>query len=169
MPPLAKKKWPGAGPGLAFALIVAAALIAAIVYYMPRAPHMSPPPTNSQSPIQPSPNQLQFSNLHITDGPAPGEMTLDGTVMNAGNRAILNATVQLSFMGADGRVVGNVTEPLHGMVEQGGVLQSESWGTHPFEPNQTRLFQVTVDHAPAGWNHAMPNMTVLTVGAEGNR
>jgi hypothetical protein len=169
VPPLAKKKWPGAGPGVAFGIIVAAALIAAIVYYMPRAPHKSPAPTNSQSPVQPTPNELQFSNLHITNGPAAGEVTLNGTVMNAGNRPILNATVQLNFTGADGRVVGSVTEPLQGMVEQGGVLQPESWGTHPFQPNQTRVFRITLNNVPAGWNHAMPSMTVLTVGAEGSR
>lgn len=165
VPPRPAKKWPGAAPGVVFALIVAAALIAAIVYYMPRAPHRSPAPTDSQAPIQPTANQLQFSNLHMMEGPAPGEVTLQGLVMNAGNRPILNATVQLNFLDANGRAVANVTKPLEGMVEQNGMLQPENWGTHPVKPNQTRAFRVTVASVPAGWNHTMPKMTVLTVAA----
>ena len=162
---MAQKKWPGAGPGVVFAIIVIAALLAAVVYYMPRAPKKSPPPAGAQAPIQPISNELQFSNLHITLGPTSREMTLDGSVMNAGNRPILGSTVQLTFLGHDGKVMGNVVKPLQGMAIQNGVLQSENIGTHPIPPNQMRPFRITVDNVPAGWNHQMPNMTVLTVSS----
>jgi len=164
--PVVRKKWPGAGPGVAFALIVAAALIAAVVYYMPRAPKKSPPPAGAQAPIQPVSNELQFSNLHIALGPAGSEMTLDGSVMNAGNRPILGSTVELTFLGHDGKVVGNVTKPLQGMMVQNGLLRSDPIGTHPIPPNHTRPFRITVDNVPSGWNHQMPNVTVLTVAAD---
>lgn len=164
-PPVAQKKWPGAGPGFLFAIVVAAALIAAIVYYMPRAPKKSPPPAGAQAPIQPISNELQFSNLHITPGPTASQITIDGTVFNAGNRPLLGSTVQLSFLGHDGKVLGDVVKPLQGMAIQNGVLQSDNIGTHPIPPNQTRPFRITVDNVPAGWNHQMPNMTVLTVSS----
>jgi hypothetical protein len=167
VPPAPKR--PGSGlPGLLFAIIVAAALIAAIVYYMPRAPKKSPAPTGAQAPVQPTPNQLQFSALHLALGPTGNEMTLQGQLMNAGNRPILGASVQLAFMGANGQVVGRVIKPLEGMVAKGGVLQTDDFGTDPIKPNQTRAFRVTVSPVPAGWNHQMPQMTVMTVSAEGS-
>jgi len=166
VPPPPKR--PGSGlPGVLFSLLVAAALIAAIVYYMPRAPKKSPAPTAGQSPVQPTANQLQFSALHLALGPTGNEMTLQGQVMNAGNRPIIGTSVQLAFVGANGKVVGTVIQPLEGMAEKGGVLQPDELGTDPIKPNQTRAFRVTVSPVPAGWNHQLPQMTVLTVSAEG--
>ena len=170
VPPRLSPKRPGSGvPGVLFAIVVAAALIAAIVYYMPRAPKKSPPPTGSQVPVQPTANELQFSNLQLKIGPAPNEMTLQGQVMNAGERPILGSTVQLGFLGADGRVVGTTVKPLEGMVEKNGVLQPDDWGNDAMRPNQQRAFRVVVDPVPAGWNHQMPSMAVLTVSAEGGK
>jgi len=167
VPPGPARKTPGAGPGVVFALIVAAALFAAIAYYMPRAPHKSPAPTGSQAPPQPTSNQLQFSNVNLRLGPAGSEVSLQGMVMNAGNRPILGSTVQLNFMDNTGKVVATVVKPLQGMAEQNGVLQSDDFGTNPLKPNQTRAFQVVVSPVPKGWNHTLPNMTVLTVSAAG--
>jgi len=165
VPPRPERKLAGANGGVIFALLVAAALIAAIVYYMPRAPHKSPAPTGSQAPIRPSSNQLQFSNLNLKLGPANTEVSLQGIVMNAGNRPILGSTVQLNFMDSNGKVVASVIKSLQGMSEQNGVLQTADFGTHPLQPNQSRPFQVVVSPVPGGWNHALPSMTVLTVSA----
>lgn len=164
-------KRPGSGfPGVLFAIVVAAALLAAIVYYMPRAPKKTPAPTAAQVPTQPAGNQLQFSNLHVALAPTGGAMTLDGQVMNTGNRPILGASVQVSFLGSDGRVLGNVVRPLAGTVVEGnGAMRSDSFATDPLKPNATRAFRVTVSPVPAGWNHALPNLTVLAVSEEGNQ
>jgi len=168
VPPAPKR--PGFGlPGVLFAILVAAALIAVIVYYMPRAPKKTPPPSAAQLPAQPGSNQLQFSNVHLGMAPTGGAMTLEGLVMNTSGRPVLGATVQASFLDSGGKVVGNVVQPLEGMVNKEGVLQSDSFGTDPLQPNATRPFRMTVSPVPAGWNHSLPNLTVLTVSAEGNR
>lgn len=168
VPPSPKR--PGSGlPGVLFAIAVAAALIAAIVYYMPRAPKKSPAPTAAQAPVQPNSNQLQFTNVHLGIAPTGGAMTLEGDVMNTGARPVLGASVQVSFRDAGGKVLGNVVQPLEGMVNKGSSLQSDSFGTDPLKPNQTRPFRVTVSPVPAGWDHNLPSLTVLTVSAEGNR
>ncbi len=163
-------KRPGSGvPGLFFALVVAAALIAAIVYYMPRAPRKTPPPSAAQVPTQPVANQLQFSGMRITPAPTGGAVTLQGLVMNTGNRPVIGATVQLTFQNAGGTVLGSVTAPLIGMAQKQGTLETDEFSKNPLKPNDTRPFQVTASQIPAGWNHTMPQLKVLTVSAEGNR
>ena len=163
-------KRPGSSlPGILFVIAVAAALIAAIIYYMPRAPRKGPTPSAAQVPVQPAGNELQFTNLKITPSPTGGAMDLDGEVLNDGNRAVLGATVELSFVNSAGKIVGNVNRSLTGMVQRGDSLVTDEFGTDPIKPNQTRLFRITVDQVPRGWNHQMPEMKVLTVATEGNR
>lgn len=162
------KKPVTAVPGVLLAIVVAAALIAAIVYYMPRAPKITPGPTGGQAPTQPIANGLQFSNLHMTQGPQ-GEMTLDGLVLNEGPRPVLGVTAQLTFLGNDGKVLQTVNQPLQGMMVQNQGLVPDNWSVHPLRPNQQAPFRVNVAHTPAGWNHQFPAMKLITVGSEGSR
>jgi hypothetical protein len=158
-----------AAPGVWVAIIVAAVLLAAIIYYLPRAPKKTPPPTAGEIPVQPANNQLQFSNLKITLAPTGGAMNLDGQVMNAGDRPILGATVELTFRDNTGKAIETVDRPIEGMVQKNGALVTDEFGADPIKPNQPRLFRVTVDRVPAGWNHQMPEMKITTVSAEGKR
>ena len=163
-------KRPGSGvPGVLLAIIVAAALIAAIVYYLPRAPKKAPAPTAAQVPMQPGANQLEFSQLQMALAPTGGAMTLDGQVTNTGNRPIIGATAMLTFHNAGGAVVGTVTAPLIGMAKKGQSLATDEFSSDPLKPNDTRPFRLTVSQIPAAWNHTMPGMRILTVSAEGGR
>lgn len=171
VPGTGSPKRPSSGvPGVLFAIVVAAALIAAIVYYMPRAPKKAPAPTAAQVPQQPVPNELQFSQLQMTPAPTGGEITLQGEVMNTGNRPVIGATVALSFENAQGRVLQTVTAPMIGMASTpGGTLVTDEFSKDPLKPNDTRPFHVTVSPVPASWNHSLPEMRIVTVSAEGNR
>lgn len=164
------RKGLSATPGVVFAVVVAAALLAALIYYLPRAPKQAPVPTAAQAPVQPVSNQLMFSNLKIDMAPTGGAMELLGEVMNNGSRPLLGAAVQLTFFDAKGTALERVDRPLVGMVRKSdGALATHEFGTDPIQPGQTRMFRVTVDRIPAAWSHQMPGMKVLSVATEGNR
>jgi hypothetical protein len=158
-----------AAPGVWVAIIVAAVLLAAIIYYLPRAPKKTPPPTAGEIPVQPANNQLQFSNLKLAVAPTGGAMSLDGQLMNTGDRAVLGATVELTFRDAGGKAIETVDRPIEGVAQKNGALVTDEFGTDPIKANQPRLFRVTVDRVPAGWDHKMPEMKVMTVAEEGSR
>ena len=167
--PVDPKRPPSAVPGVMFAVLVAAALIAAIIYYMPRAPRKTLSPAAAQVPMQPAGSELEFSNLQISLAPGGGAMNLDGEVMNNGRRAILGAMVELEFRATGGRTAGTVAAPLIGMLRKGDILNTYNFDTDPIKPGQTRLFRISANSIPTGWDHNMPEMKVLTVAAEGNR
>jgi hypothetical protein len=163
-------KRPGSGlPGVLFAIVVAAALIAAIVYYMPRAPKKSPPPTAAQVPVQPNGSQLQFTGLHVVPAPTGGAATLQGQVMNTGNRPVIGVVAQLSFRDNNGKILSSVQAPLDGMIVKGTNLEPDAFANDPLRPNASRPFRITVEQVPAGWNHQLPGMRVVTVSAEGGK
>lgn len=156
-------------PGVLAGIIAAIALLAVILFYMPRAPKKIPPPSAAQVPTQPSGNQLQFTNLHMSLAPTGGALNLDGQVMNSGARPIIGAMVQLNFRDAAGAIVGTATAPMEGMVTKGQTMAGDGFSTDPLKPNATRSFRVSASRVPAGWDHKMPEMQVLTVSSEGNR
>ena len=163
-------KRPGSGvPGVLLAVVVAAALLAVIAYYMPRAPKKTPPPTAAEIPQQPGTNQLQFSALQMTPAPTGGALTLRGQVMNTGGRPVIGANVVLGFQDAQGRILQTITAPMIGMSAMDNSLVTDEFSKDPLKPNDTRPFQVQVSQVPAGWNHTMPRMRVVTVSAEGSR
>ena len=157
-----------AAPGVLLAIIVAAVLLAAIIYYLPRAPKKTPPPTAGEIPAQPANNQLQFSNLKLTLAPTGGAMSLDGQIMNTGDSPVLGATAQLTFRDKAGKALETINRPIQGMVQKNGDLVTDEFGTDPIKPNQPRLFRVTVDRVPAGWDHQMPSMNIVAVATAGN-
>ena len=156
-------------PGVLFAIVVAAALIAVIAYYMPRAPKKSPPPTAAQVPVQPNGSELQFTELHIATAPTGGAATLEGQVMNTGSRPVIGVVTELSFRDKGGAVLANIQAPVEGMTKKGTSLQPDAFANDPLKPNAARPFRITVEQVPSGWNHQMPGMQVVTVSAAGGK
>ena len=130
---------------------------------------MAPAPSAGQSPTQPIANQLQFSQLHMSVAPVGGGMRLQGLVINEGPQPVLAATAQLSFMGADGKVLETVDRPLEGTAVRNGTFVPDDWTKHPLKTSDQRPFEMTVDQVPAGWNHELPSMTITTVSSAGAR
>ena len=163
-------KRPSSGvPGVLLSIIVAAALLAVIGYYMPRAPKKTPPPTAAEFPQQPGGNQLQFSNLQMAPAPTGGAVTLRGLVMNTGGRPVIGAHVALRFRDSQGRILQTLAAPMIGMAAKNNNLETDEFSRDPLKPNDTRPFQVTASQVPAGWNHTTPEMKVVTVSAEGDQ
>ncbi len=117
--------------------------------------------------MQPTGNELQFTNMQLTMAPTGGALNLDGQVMNTGTRPIIGAELQLTFRDASGRILGSATAPMIGMTKQGSSLVRDDFSKDALKPNDARPFRVTVNQVPAQWNHALPEMKVLTVAAEG--
>lgn len=155
-------------PGVLAAIVVAIVLIVAVVYYMPRLPR-KPPVPSAEVPAQPHGSQLQFSAMHVALAPSGGPLTLDGQVTNAGDAPITGAMARLTFRDANGAVIGTATSPLEGMTDADQTLVRDDFLTDPLKPNDSRSLRITASRIPAGWNHAMPEIRLMTVSAAGNR
>ncbi len=156
-------------PGVLAAIIAAMALILAIMYYMPRLPKKPPLPPAAEVPAQPSGSRLEFSAMQLALAPTGGALSLDGQVTNAGDDPTTGAMARLTFRDASGAIVGTATSPLEGMINTGQTLVSDDFLTDPLKPNESRPFRIRASRIPAGWNHTMPELRLMTVSAEGNR
>jgi hypothetical protein len=161
---------PGPGvPGVLAAIAVAIALLVAVVHYMPTLRKRPPVPSAAEIPAQPSDSRLEFSAMHLTSSPAGGALAVDGQVTNAGDHPITGAMARLTFRNASGAVIWTSTSPLEGMINTGETLVRDDFLTDPLQPNDSRPFRIRASRLPAGWNHSMPEMKLMTVSAEGNQ
>ncbi len=158
--PVERKKqfpWP------LIAIIVAAAILAALIVWLPKAPKAKTPPTAAQVPQQPTGNQIQLTNLKITPAPTGGAFYLDGTLVNNGSTTINGIQVELDFKNLAGQTIEKETLPVEGIVQASNPPQIQNLSAAPIQPRQTRPFRVSVTHVPAGWNQQVPEMKILTV------
>ncbi|HLI64126.1 MAG TPA: hypothetical protein VKV05_12060 [Terriglobales bacterium] len=83
-----------------------------------------------------------------------------GHVCNQGNHYIKRVVVQLTFRDAQGQPISSIQRPIQDRKDQ------ERWPmTDEFsiEPDQTRFFQIVLNHVPARWDHNLPGLRVITV------
>ena len=157
-------KRPGSGMGgAALAIIIALALLAAVLYYLPRSPHQRPAPSASQVPVQPNNSQLQLSGLQMSMEPTGAALYLDGRLTNHGPRPITGAVFEVKLRDNNGRIVEHYQRPMQGI---SSVKGENEFTKRPIKPNETRFFRVTVSPLPASWNHEMPEMQAIMVTAE---
>jgi hypothetical protein len=100
------------------AIIVAAAILIALIVWLPRIPKVPPAATGAQVPTQPTGNQIQLSGFKITAAPAGNAFYLDGLLFNNGSTALMGVQVQVNFLGQNGEVVGSQTRPVGEMGER---------------------------------------------------
>lgn len=149
--------------GVAIAIIVAAVLLAAIIYFMPRAPKATPPSTGAEVPAQPTGGQIQIQDVSMSRAPVGDSMYLQGRLNNAGQTAINGAVMEVVFRGGDGRVVGSERSKVMGLNQQGNTFTEQDLTQAPIKPNDTRPFRVTVNRVPQGWNQQTPELRVIEV------
>lgn len=152
-------------PWLIVGLIAGAALLIAIIALLPKAPHVTTPPTGAEVPQQPTAEQVQFTNMKLTRAPVGGAAYLTGILYNTGNSAITGVQVQAQFLGRNGPILDTVTKPVKGIVGGGsaGAVTDQDLTQAPIKPNESRPIRIYFEHTPTGWNHELPQLTVTTV------
>ena len=157
-PPEKKFPWP------LIAIIIAAAILAALIWWLPQTPKKQLPPNAAAVPAQPTGNQIQLTNLKMTPSTVGSAFYVEGMLYNNGNTAITGVQVQAAFHGINGQVLQTQTQPVQGMVGNSATA-AQDLTQAPIKPNESRAVRVYFDHYPAGWNKQMPDLKVTTVTA----
>ena len=157
-PPKRRFPWP------LIAIIIAAAILAALIYWLPQTPKKQLPPNAAVVPAQATGNQIQFTNLKMTPSTVGSAFYVEGMLYNNGNSDISGVQVQAQFRGLNGQVLETQTRPVQGMVGN-SATEAQNLVQAPIKPNQSRAVRVYFDHYPAGWNKQMPDLKVTTVTA----
>jgi hypothetical protein len=153
-------------PWVPIALIVAAALLVALIAFLPRTPKVSPTPTGAEAPPQPTGNQIQFSNVRMTPSPDGKSIAVDALMNNAGNTTVNGVAVDGKFTGQDGRALATVRAKVMG-VEGNTAGDTQDLTQAPMKPNDQRAVRMVFDGVPDGWNHQPPGLTVALVTGTG--
>ncbi len=143
------------------AIIIAAAILAALIYWLPQTPHRHAPPTGAQVPQQPTANQVQFFNLKMQPAPTGSAFYLDGLLQNNGSTDITGVQVQADFKGINGQTLQTQTRAAQEVAGNG--TPGQDFTKAPIKPGQSRPFQLYFDHYPAGWNKQLPELKVTAV------
>jgi hypothetical protein len=153
-------------PWVVVALIVAAAILAAILIWMPRTPKAGMTPSAADVPPQPTGQQIQFSGAKLVPAPVGNEVALDAIMTNVGSTDVTGVAVTGQFMGADGKTIAAIPsqvmllDPASGATK--GLVQE------PISANAQKPVRIVFQDVPQGWNHSIPALTVTTVTATGN-
>jgi hypothetical protein len=153
-------------PWVFVAIIVAAAILLALIIWLPRSPRAYSP-SGAQIPPQPTGSQIQITNLKLTAAPTGGALSLDGQIVNTGGTAINGIEVDATFKGINGANLETERRPVEGMVG-GSATETQSLTQAPIKPGEARPFRISFDHVPVGWDHKMPALTIAAVTAAGN-
>lgn len=151
-------------PWILIAIIIAAAILAALIWWLPQTPKKQLPPNAAAVPAQPTGNQIQLTNLKMTPSTVGSAFYVEGMLYNNGNSDITGVKVQASFHGINGQVLETQSQPVQEMVGN-SATQAEDMAVAPIKPNESRPVRVYFDHYPAGWNKQMPDLKVTTVTA----
>jgi hypothetical protein len=149
--------------GLILALITAALILGAILYFMPRAPKVSPAPTAAEVPNGPAAGMLQLTNPKMTTSPNGGSMYIQAMVQNTSPQTINGIVAQVRFRTQDGSVAQAVNVPVQLLQQEGGARVGQPLTNAPMKPNDTRPVRIAVDRVPQNWDHQMPEIQVSAV------
>jgi hypothetical protein len=144
-------------------LIVAAVILALLIWYLPRTPVAQAPPAGAVVPAQPTGGQIQLTNINLATSPVGDQVYIDAILHNAGNTTINGVLVNVSFPGSTG-TAASVQAPVTALTGANNTV-TESLIDHPIPPNGQQAVRITVPNAPEGWNHQLPGLTVATVTA----
>ncbi len=153
-------------PWVWVAIIVAALILLVLIIWLPRTPQQAMPASAGQVPAQPTGSQIQFTNLKLMPAPTGGAVYLQGMLMNNGQTAINGVLVDAAFQNATGANLETIRRPVEGLVG-GSNTTTQPLTDAPIKPSEARPVRIAFDRVPAGWNHALPELTVASVTAVG--
>lgn len=149
-------------PWLLLTIVVAAAILAALIYWLPQTPNKQAPPSSAQVPNQPTAGEIQLSAVKLTRAPIGSAIYLEGKMMNTGNTDITGVQVQARFLDAKGNTVDTETQPVE-TIQNGSDVAGTNLVDEPLKPSGTRGFRVYFEHIPGSWNNKMPDVKVTQV------
>ncbi len=88
---------------------------------------------------------------------------LDGTVMNAGDKTVIHAVVQITFKDDMGQTAQREELPIHVLRTGGPYDEAVDFNVSPLAPGQSKPFRLTFENISAQWNHAYPDMQVTQI------
>lgn len=161
-------KRPGSGtPGVVVGILAALALLAAVIYFMPRNPKNRPPANAAQVPTQPVPGELQLQGMQLVSGPTDSAYYLDGNITNTGPHSVTGIMADVKLRNNVNQVILDVQRPLQGMTKKDHGLVSDPLVKDPIKPNDTRPVRLSLENVPATWNHNLPEIQIVAVTAVG--
>jgi hypothetical protein len=174
-PPRGSQRGPGLTPKLKLlkksrfpwpllAIVAAAAILVALIVWLPTTPQRQAPPSAADVPPQPTGSQIQLTNLSIEPAPVGTAMYLSGIIHNQGNTAITGIQVQASFTGSHGQTLQTQVRAVQGLTGPNNTTPQD-FTQSPIRPNQDRPFRIYFDDYPAGWNKQVPALKVTEVTA----
>jgi hypothetical protein len=111
-------------------------------------------------------SDLHLSGVQISRASDGRAVYLDGLVTNAGKGRVSQASADVGFHNAQGRLIALVRRPLVGMSHGGTDLVDNEFARNPIKPNEMRFFRVAVpvEEIPPTWNQEAPDLTIAQVG-----
>jgi hypothetical protein len=143
-------------------IVVAAAILIALIVWLPRAPKRAPAPAAAEVPSQPTANQVRLSDLAFTTPTPAGATNITGTVFNNGNTAITSILAQATFNNINGNNLQTVTAPFLQLNADG---TTQPFLNSPIIPGERRAFEMRINRVPEGWNRNLPAIKLVEVGA----
>jgi hypothetical protein len=160
--PQSKFPWP------LVAVVVAALILAAFIFYLPRTPKRGPQPTAADVPQQPFGQTIQLTNLKVQPSPTGGSVYVVGTVSNASPKKINDVTVVARFYDKDNNVIHQDTVPMQALPNKKTTdTVPVSFVEDPLNPDSSKEFRLAFDNVPSTWNNQAPGIEIAHVGFVG--
>lgn len=146
-------------PIIAGAAVVA--IIIAVIFTLTRAGQ------HTANPGDPYLSKVQLSNLHMATAQnfAGTSVTyIEGTVTNAGDHKVKDATVQVIFKNAIGEISQRENSlPLTVALPNTPYLDYGTIDRAPLAPRQSRDFRLTIEYVTPDWDGQVPQVKVVSV------
>jgi Protein of unknown function (DUF3426) len=145
------------------ALLAGIAILAVIIYSLPRTPKQMAPATGGVIPNQDTGAQIQLSQLKLSPMGPDNSINLDGMVFNNGNQPVLSITTEATFRDNNGQVIGRVPAAMLSVEQNGG--PTSTFADSPLKPQAMHPFRLQFHNLPQNWNHQVPELRITDVSS----
>ena len=91
---------------------------------------------------------------------------IDGVVTNTGDKTVVHAVVQVTFMDDLGQTAQREELPLRVLRTGGPYDEAVDFNLSPLAPEQSKPFRLTFENISAQWNHAYPELQISQVSVK---
>jgi hypothetical protein len=145
------------------ALLAGIAILAIIIWQLPRTPKQMAPATNGEIPNQPTGAQIQLSQLQLSPRGPDGSINLDGMLFNNGNQPVIAVATEVIFHDANGQVIDRVPSAMLSVEKNGG--PTKTFADDPIKPQAMRPFRLQFSNVPQSWDHKVPEIRITEVSS----